>query len=63
MDISYIDLPDDFKIKEEDVFQTITEALDIFGEFHDRERVNKVTVNFAKDVFTSDPPSYWEDCI
>ena len=57
--IHYITLPEGFNESEEDLFKAITEALDTYGEFFDRSRVNEVTVNFDKDVFTNTMPVHW----
>ena len=59
--IHSIALPEAFNETEDTLFQIITEALDAFGDFYDRERVETITVNFDPNVFDSESDSPLED--
>lgn len=50
-EISGIDIPAEFPETNEAVFAVITEALNEFGTFFDRDRVNSVTVAHTKKAF------------
>tara|TARA_R110002095_G_scaffold70553_1_gene60119 strand:+ start:4374 stop:4775 length:402 start_codon:yes stop_codon:yes gene_type:complete len=61
--IHYIGRPEEFGETDEVLFQTIRDAMDCFGEFHDRERVHEVTVNFSDKVFTNTVPDDWSKVV
>lgn len=57
--ITYITLPEGFKHPKEDIFQVISEALDTYGDFFNREFVENVTVGFDDNVFENEMPVHW----
>lgn len=46
-----ISVPNDFNIPHEKIETVICDALDAFGEFYDRSRVEKVDVTITPDAF------------
>ncbi len=57
--ITYIALPEGFKHPKEEIFQVISEALDTYGDFFNREFVENVAVGFDDNVFDNEIPVHW----
>ena len=48
--VTTIVIPDNFSEDQEEIFKTISQGLDAFGEWYSRNRIDSVEVTFSKHV-------------